>query len=111
MRPVDPDLWRKLSPYLDELLELDPEQRPAWLAGLRAEDPEIAGHLQRLLAERDAIEDSGFLERTVQVGLPPAPPSLAGQVLGSYRLLSLIGQGGMGSVWLAERCDGRFEGR
>jgi eukaryotic-like serine/threonine-protein kinase len=38
-------------------------------------------------------------------------PSLAGQTLGAYRLISLIGQGGMGSVWLAERCDGRFEGR
>ena len=37
--------------------------------------------------------------------------SLAGQTLGAYRLISLIGQGGMGSVWLAERCDGRFEGR
>ena len=38
-------------------------------------------------------------------------PSLAGQVIGAYRLLSPIGQGGTGSVWLAERCDGRFEGR
>ena len=38
-------------------------------------------------------------------------PSLEGQVVGAYRLNSLIGQGGMGSVWLAERCDGRFEGR
>src|SRR6185295_17532586 len=28
-----------------------------------------------------------------------------------YRLASVIGQGGMGTVWLAERCDGRFEGR
>src|SRR6185436_6462474 len=41
----------------------------------------------------------------------PAPPSLSGQVLGAYRLESVIGQGGMGTVWLAERCDGRFEGR
>ena len=32
-------------------------------------------------------------------------------MLGAYRLVSLIGQGGSGSVWLAERCDGRFEGR
>ena len=37
--------------------------------------------------------------------------SLAGQTIGAYRLVSLIGQGGMGSVWLAERCDGRFDGQ
>jgi serine/threonine protein kinase/Tfp pilus assembly protein PilF len=111
MRPLDPDLWRRLSPYLDEALDIDPEQRPAWLASLAAEAPDIAADLQLLLAERDAIQDSGFLDGVVQVGVRPAPPSLSGQVLGAYRLLSLIGQGGMGSVWLAERCDGRFEGR
>ena len=30
--------------------------------------------------------------------------------VGAYTLISPIGQGGMGSVWLAERSDGRFEG-
>jgi eukaryotic-like serine/threonine-protein kinase len=113
MRPLDSDLWRRLSPYLDEALEIDPEQRPAWLASVGATNPEIAASLRLLLADHKAIEDSGFLEGVVQVAVraAPAPPSLAGQVLGAYRLLSLIGQGGMGTVWLAERCDGRFEGR
>jgi serine/threonine-protein kinase len=39
-----------------------------------------------------------------------AQPAVSGQVLGSYTLTSPIGQGGMGSVWLARRSDGRFEG-
>jgi serine/threonine-protein kinase len=108
--PFDPDLWRKLSPYLDEALDVDPEQRPGWLAALRAKVPGIAADLELLLSEREAIEDSGFLEGVVRVEAHPVP-SLSGHVLGAYRLLSLIGQGGMGSVWLAERCDGRFEGR
>ena len=111
MRPLDPDLWRKLSPYLDEALDIDPEQRPAWLASLGAKEPGLAADLRMLLSERDAIQDSGFLDGVVQLGVRPATLSLAGQVLGAYRLLSLIGQGGMGTVWLAERCDGRFEGR
>ncbi|HET9831496.1 MAG TPA: serine/threonine-protein kinase [Vicinamibacterales bacterium] len=37
--------------------------------------------------------------------------SLAGQCVGAYTLESQIGQGGMGSVWLASRNDGRFERR
>jgi len=111
MRPLDPDLWRRLSPYLDEALEIDPEQRPGWLASLRTREPGLAADLEALLAECDAIEDTGFLEGVVHVGVHPAPPSLSGQVLGAYRLLSVIGQGGMGTVWLAERSDGRFEGR
>ena len=111
MGSLDVDLWRKLSPYLDEVLDIDPEQRAGWLASLRVKEPGIAADLEKLLAERRAIDDTGFLEGVVQVGMRPASPSLSGQVLGAYRLLSLIGQGGMGSVWLAERCDGRFEGR
>ena len=34
--------------------------------------------------------------------------TLVGRRVGSYRVLSLLGQGGMGSVWLAERADGLF---
>jgi serine/threonine protein kinase len=36
-------------------------------------------------------------------------PGLAGQTIGPYKLISEIAQGGMGTVWLAERSDGRFE--
>jgi serine/threonine protein kinase/Tfp pilus assembly protein PilF len=36
--------------------------------------------------------------------------SLIGQTVGAYTIVSPIGQGGMGSVWLAKRSDGRFEG-
>ena len=38
------------------------------------------------------------------------PRSLAGQAFGAYTLGAPIGHGGMGSVWLARRSDGRFEG-
>ena len=110
--PLSAERWRVLSPYLDEMLDLDIAGRAAWLDALRARDPEIAQDLQILLAEQQAIHDTGFLEGSVRLGATALPgPSLSGEILGAYRLLSLIGQGGMGTVWLAERSDGRFEGR
>ena len=111
MPRLSADRWRTLSPYLDEALEIPGEQRGTWLARIASRDAALGADLRRLLTDHEAVHASQFLENVV---LPPrsAPSaSLAGQVLGAYRLVSLIGQGGAGSVWLAERCDGRFEGR
>lgn len=85
--------------------------RIAWLAAIRVRDAALAADLDSLLAEHEGLRESEFLEPTIPL-LPAADaPSLEGHIIGAYRLVSLIGHGGMGSVWLAERCDGRFEGR
>jgi serine/threonine protein kinase/tetratricopeptide (TPR) repeat protein len=111
MPPLNADRWRALSPYLDEALELPTADRAGWLASIRARDAGLAIDLQTLLGEHDRIHESRFLEQPVPLASRTAlTQSLAGQTIGAYRVVSLIGQGGMGSVWLAERCDGRFEG-
>jgi serine/threonine protein kinase/tetratricopeptide (TPR) repeat protein len=106
------DRWRTLHQYLDEALEIHADERAVWLAPIAARDARLAADLERLLAEHDDVRDSGFLDEPVSLEFgAPRAPSLEGQVIGGYRLVSMIGQGGMGSVWLGERCDGRFEGR
>ncbi len=107
MPGLSPDQWRALSPYLDQALDCSPEERAAWLASLREQNPNIAAQLQALLNDHHQLEDEGFLQAGAAI---PSSASLAGQTLGAYTLESPIGQGGMGTVWLAKRSDGRFEG-
>ena len=109
MSTLSPGQWQEISPYLDHALSLSEEERETWLQSFRSEKPELAVVLQRLLEEHRALADEHFLERMpvrVAEGL-----SILNQKIGPYSLISLIGQGGMGSVWLAERSDGRFERR
>ncbi len=109
MPHVSPERWRVLSPYLDEALEIPAADRTAWLASIQARDISLAADLRAMLEEHQTLDESRFLVGAVLD--PCVPPSLAGQTVGAYRLVSPIGQGGSGSVWLAERSDGHFHGR
>ena len=108
MFTLDPDRWRALSPYLDRALEMAPEEWPAWVDTVRRQDPAIGDDLAALLERHRALVAEGFLvEPVADAGW--AGLAVAGQRLGAYTLREPIGQGGMGTVWLAERTDGTFE--
>jgi serine/threonine-protein kinase len=104
------DRWSSLRSLLERALELPPEARSAWLEEQRQADPVLAAELESLLAEEAELDRRGFLNEAGREQLLGERPSLSGQRLGQYTLMQPLGQGGMGSVWLARRTDGRFEG-
>jgi serine/threonine protein kinase/tetratricopeptide (TPR) repeat protein len=80
-----------------------PEQRNAYLAAACHGDPTLREQIESLLAATEQAGD--FLERTVQVGPGDGPLERAGSVIGRYKLLEEIGQGGFGVVYMAEQLE------
>src|ERR1700729_1238304 len=112
LQSLSPAQFRRISRLLDECLDMSVEDRPAWLVDLERSDPESAGILRTLLAMQSDNSNRSLLEGNVVADLiGPLPDSdsiLIGKQFGPYRVLSLLGHGGMGSVWLAERAGGLF---
>ncbi|MGQ0649263.1 MAG: serine/threonine-protein kinase [Gemmatimonadaceae bacterium] len=108
MRVFNAATWATIEPLLDKALEMSPEERSGWLLELSQSNPSVAAEVEALLRHDRPIELSGIdvMRATVDDG----PASLAGARVGPYVLERAIGRGGMGSVWLARRQDGRFEG-
>ena len=91
-------------------LDLPPDDRAAWLAS-NCDNPHRRARVQHLLAAHD--RSTGILDESLYAPLDkPARPSSepeVGRRIGPYRTLRLLGHGGMGSVYLAERADGQFD--
>jgi len=120
MQGIDAERWRRLRPWLDEALDTDFSKRELLFSRLTDEAPELLDDLRRLLDHHDR---QGTASQPVGAAL--AAPLLdadgeaaaqrdfdrIGQSLGPYTLLRVLGTGGMGVVYLAERSDSGFTQR
>lgn len=107
MPPVSTELLAVLQDLLDQALDLDPDARRAMLERLRVARPDVAAELDLLLSAEAQLDARGFLRARGSDG--PAVPGLAGQRVGAYTLERPLGHGGMGTVWLGRRSDGRYD--
>lgn len=108
----DPAVDRRALELFDELVEMPPAERQATLALVRAGDPELAERVSALLsADATGSPLLGAREVPRSGTVPRGEQGMPGTLLGPWRLLRRIGQGGMGEVWEAERTEGDFAQR
>jgi serine/threonine-protein kinase len=102
---MTPELYRKASRLYDEALEIDPESRDDFLDRSCEGDDELRREVESLLRAHDNVGDyfaAPALEVAAGLVTQRQNLSLMGRSLSHYRVLRLIGAGGMGEVHLAE---------
>ena len=98
------DHWTTVKRIHQSALDLDPSERAAFVDESCGGDEALRREVESLLTY--ATEAESFLERPA-VDIAPAPPgesheaTLVGRTISHYQVLSLLGAGGMGEVYLA----------
>lgn len=112
MREMTPARWDLVMQWFARVSAAEGEARTALLDEAERLDPNLRQELETLLnADAAAAEflEQPAAEMLAQHTTPEALPSLIGQRIGPYQLQEVIGRGGMGVVYKAERVDGAYQ--
>src|SRR5579871_3603115 len=102
--------WQRIEALFYEALEQAPAAREAFLASACGSDVDLRREIDSLLAASD--KTLGFIQRPLQEAarsLDDRSEITSGRQIGAYRLLAVLGEGGMGRVYLAARADDLYK--
>ncbi|MES1245352.1 MAG: serine/threonine-protein kinase [Acidobacteriota bacterium] len=105
---MTPERWQQVKSVLEAALERPPGERAPYLDSACGEDSDLRAEVGSLMASEAALDD--FIEEPL-FDLHSADGWSAGDRVGPYRIVREIGRGGMGSVYLAGKADGDYEGQ
>jgi serine/threonine-protein kinase len=97
---MNPERWRQVERIYHEALECASSERASFLSDACGGDADLRNQVEELL--RSVGATAGRFEGPTQTVEIHQARSLVGSKLGDYRILSLLGAGGMGEVFLAE---------
>ena len=99
--------WSEIIDTFSEISDLSLEERKIALVKLKENSPAIYREVVSLLDEQEDLHP--LLENQLVEWNMDDDEVLIGSIVGPYKLISLLGSGGMGSVFLGERVDGEFD--
>jgi len=103
--------WQRVKEIFHGAFELPDAERAQYLSSECGDDPFMLGEVRSLLAshsEARSLFEAPALAAVSDL-IEDSAPSRAGQIIGSYKLESEIGRGGMGAVYLASRADEAYD--
>jgi serine/threonine protein kinase/Tol biopolymer transport system component len=99
---MTPDRWKQIDALLDSALEQEPSRRASFLVQACDGDEALRQEVEALLAAHEQAGSFLASEAAAKGIVVVESPDLAGQVIGPYQILSVLGKGGMGEVYLAQ---------